>query len=74
MSSGFLLVETLPGREGHVQELLAKTPGVTHHNLLFPAFLAVKVDHPTVEALATQLKRLDGVVSTRLYRARSPNA
>lgn len=71
MSSGFLLLETQPGREGHVLELLAHHPGVTHHNLLFPAAIAVRVEsHSSVDVLAAQLRELDGVVRTRLYRAR----
>ena len=71
MSTGFLLLETQPGREGQVLDLLARFPGVTHHNVLFPAAIAVRLEsHSGVDALAAQLKALEGVVRTRLYRAR----
>jgi hypothetical protein len=70
VSSGFLLLETLPGRESHVLELLARHPGVTHRSLLFPAAIAVKVEAPHVDPVAQELKRLEGVVATRLYRAK----
>ncbi|HUR68738.1 MAG TPA: hypothetical protein VM370_05780 [Candidatus Thermoplasmatota archaeon] len=71
MSSGFLLLETQPGREGAVLDALARFHGVTHHNLIFPAAIAVRVESTTgVDALAAQLRALDGVTRTRLYRAR----
>ena len=71
VSSGFLLLETQPGREGQVLDLLGRFPGVTHRNLLFPAAIAVRVEtHHSVDHVAAQLKALDGVVRTRLYRAR----
>lgn len=71
MSSGFLLLETQPGREGHVLELLGRHPGVTHRNLLYPAAIAVRLEsHTSVDVLAAQLRQLEGVVRTRLYRAR----
>lgn len=71
MSSGFLLLETQPGREGQVLDLLARYPGVTHRNLLYPAAIAVRLETTTgVDTLAAQLRGLDGVVRTRLYRAR----
>lgn len=74
MSSGFLLLETQPGREGHVLDLLSRMPGVTHKNVLFPAAIAVRLEseatHGSVDALAARMKTLDGVVRTRLYRAR----
>lgn len=71
MSSGFLLLETLPGREGHVLELLAKFPGVTHRNVLYPAAIAVKLEAPAVDPIALELRRLEGVVATRFYRAKN---
>lgn len=71
MSSGFLLVETQPGREAGVLEALARFPGVTHRNLLFPAAIAVRVESlHGVDPVVAQLKALEGVVRTRLYRAR----
>lgn len=70
VSSGFLLLETLPGRENHVLELLARHPRVTHRSLLFPAAIAVKVEAPQVDPVAQELKRMEGVVATRLYRAK----
>lgn len=72
MSSGFLLVETQPGREGHVLDLLARVPGVTHRHVLFPAAIAVKLETGLgpVDALARELGRIEGVVGTRLYRAK----
>jgi hypothetical protein len=73
LSSGFLLVETVPGREGHVLELLSRFPGVTHRSLLFPAAIAVKVEtsHEGLDPLAKDLRALEGVLGTRLYRARN---
>lgn len=75
MSSGFLLLETQPGREGHVLDLLSRMPGVTHKNVLFPAAIAVRLESPhgahgTVDALAAHMRTLEGVIGTRLYRAR----
>ncbi len=71
VSSGFLLLETQPGREGAVLDLLERFPGVTHRNVLFPAAIAVRVEsHTSVDHVAAQLKTLDGVVRTRFYRAR----
>lgn len=71
VSSGFLLLETLPGREATVLDQLTRFHGVTHRNLLFPEAIAVRLEATTsVDALAAELKRLDGVVRTRLYRAR----
>lgn len=72
MSTGFLLIETVPGREGHVLDLLGKVPGVTHRHVLFPANIAVKIeaDGEGFDPAALQLKRLEGVVATRLYRAK----
>lgn len=71
VSSGFLLVETVPGREGHVLDLLSRHPGVTHRSLLFPAAIAVKIEAPEVDPVAKELRRLEGVVATRLYRAKN---
>lgn len=70
VSSGFLLLETLPGREHHVLEQLGRFPGVTHRSLLYPAALAVRIEAAQVDPIATELRRLEGVVNTRLYRAR----
>lgn len=71
MSSGFLLLETMPGREATVLDQLARFHGVTHHNVIFPAAIAVRLEAPSsVDALAAELKRIDGVVRTRFYRAR----
>lgn len=73
VSSGFLLLETAPGREASVLDLLATLPGVTHRSVIFPAAIAVKIEtvHDGFDPLATQLKRLEGVVATRVYRARN---
>lgn len=72
MSTGFLLVETDPGREAHVLELVARIPGVTGHNTLFPGTIAVKIELPreSVEPAAQQLSHLDGVRRASLYRAK----
>ena len=70
VSSGFLLVETQPGREHHVLDLLSRFPGVTHRNLLFPAALAVRLEGPLVDPIVAELRKLEGVVGTRLYKAR----
>ena len=71
LSSGFLLVETIPGREAHVLDLLARVPGVVHQHVIFPSAIAVKLDthRDAFDLTATQLRQLDGVVGTRVYRA-----
>lgn len=72
MSSGFLLLETQPGRETQVLDLLARVPGVTQRSVVYPAAIAVKVESDGgIDPLAKLLGRLDGVVSTRVYRARN---
>ena len=72
MSSGFLLLETVPGREGHVLDLLARVPGVTQRSVVFPAAIAVKIEADGgIDPLAKLLGRLEGVVGTRVYRARN---
>lgn len=70
VSSGFLLLETLPGREQHVLEQLGRISAVTHRSLLYPAALAVRIECSQVDPLAGELRRLEGVVATRLYRTR----
>jgi hypothetical protein len=72
LSSGFLLVETVPGREGHVLEALARVPGVTQRNLIFPAAIAVKLDieRERFDPTTALLGKLEGVVGMRLYRVR----
>lgn len=71
VSSGFLLLETQPGRESAVLDQLARFHGVTHQSVIFPAAIAVRVENPAgVDALAAQLRALDGVTRTRLYRTR----
>ena len=70
LSSGFLLLETVPGREGHILDLLGRFPGVTHRNVLFPAAIAVRYEAHAIDPLLSELRRLEGVVGTRLYRAR----
>lgn len=70
MSSGFLLLETVPGRESHVLDLLARVPGVTQRSVVYPAAIAVKLESEIIEPLAKELARLEGVLSSRLYRAR----
>jgi hypothetical protein len=72
LSSGFLLVETAPGREGHVLDLLGRVPGVTHRNVLFPSAIAVKLDvreRDAFDQATLLLAKLEGVVATRLYRS-----
>lgn len=70
LSSGFLLLETQPGREHHVLDLLSRFPGVTHRNVLFPAAVAVRLEAPLFEPVVAELRKLEGVVGTRLYRTR----
>ena len=70
VSSGFLLLETLPGREDLVLAALARHPLVTQRNVLYPAAIAVKVEAPHVDPVFQELRRLEGVVATRLYRTR----
>ncbi|MFA5860251.1 MAG: hypothetical protein WDA16_01010 [Candidatus Thermoplasmatota archaeon] len=73
MSSGFLLVETVPGRENQVLELLARVPGVTYRHVLFPAAIAVKIEasHDAFELTSAQLRGLEGVTGTRVYLAKN---
>lgn len=71
VSSGFLLLETLPGREGAILEALARFPAVKHQSLLYPAAIALKVEAPDVAHVHAQLRALEGVVGARLYRARN---
>lgn len=73
MSSGFLLLETVPGREAAVLEALGQIPAVTHRSLIFPAAIAVKLEAPAPgwESLAARLRRLEGVVASRLYPAKN---
>jgi hypothetical protein len=71
VSSGFLLLETVPGREAQLLEVLARIPAVTHRSLLYPAAIALKIEAPDVAHVQAQLKRLEGVIGARLYRARN---
>lgn len=72
MSSGFLLLETVPGREGHVLDLLARVPGVTQRSVVYPAAIAVKVESDGgIDPVTRALACLEGVLSTRVYRARN---
>lgn len=73
VSSGFLLVETEPGREGQVFDLISRIPGVTHRQVLFPNSIAVKLELPreAVDPAVAALAKLDGVLYTRLYRAKN---
>lgn len=74
MSSGFLLVETAPGREGHVLDLLSRLPGVTHRAVIYPSAIAVKLEtgaREAFDALTRELRALEGVTGTRLYRAKN---
>lgn len=72
MSSGFLLVETVPGSEASVLDLLAREPGVTHRHVLFPAAIAVKVEttRDAWDQVASRLRSLEGVSGMRVYRAK----
>lgn len=71
LSSGFLLLETVPGREGQVLDLLGRVAGVTNKHVLFPAAIAVRIEAPmdSLAPLQQQLRTIEGVVSTRFYRA-----
>ena len=71
MSSGFLLLETLPGREGAILEALARFPAVKHQSVLYPAAIALKIEAADVAHVQTQLKALEGVLGARLYKARN---
>jgi hypothetical protein len=73
LSSGFLLVETVPGREAHVLDLLSRVPGVVHRHVIFPSAIAVKLDthRDAFDLTASQLRALEGVTGTRVYRARN---
>lgn len=72
LSSGFLLLETIPGREAPVLDALAQFPGVTTSHVLFPAAIAVRIEAPgdDVAWLAKRLRLLEGVLSSRLYRSK----
>lgn len=71
MSSGFLLLTTAPGRESHVLDLLARVPGVTQRSVVYPAAIAVKVEAAGgIDPVAQRLAALDGVLASRVYRAR----
>ena len=54
-------------------DLLARVPGVTHRHVMFPSAIAVKLDthRDAFDLTATQLRQLEGVVGTRIYRARN---
>ncbi len=71
VSSGFLLLETLPGREAHVLDALGRIPAITHRSVLYPNAIALKVEAPDVGRVQADLKRIDGVAAARLYRARN---
>lgn len=73
LSSGFLLVETVPGRETQVLDLMGRIPGVTHRHVLFPAAIAVKLELPreAVDPTVSALGKLDGVIRMSLYRAKN---
>lgn len=51
---------------------LAQIKGVTHRHVLFATAIAVKVEeaHDALELTLAQLKGLDGVLNTRLYKAK----
>lgn len=71
MSSGFLLLETLPGREAAILEALAGFPSVKHRSVLYPAAIALKIEAPDVSHVHAQLTALEGVLGARLYKARN---
>lgn len=73
MSSGFLLLRTVPGREHDVIGLLGRFPEITAKNILFPESIAVKIECPreALDPTVRHLSRLDGVTKTSLYRARN---
>lgn len=73
MSSGFLLVETQPGRETQVFDLLGRIPGVTHRHVLFPSAIAIKLELPreAIDPTVLALAKLEGVIRANLYRAKN---
>lgn len=73
MSSGFLLVQTFPGRERDVCDLLSRLPEVTGRNVLFEESIAVKIECPreAIDPTVSHLSKLDGVVRASLYRAKN---
>lgn len=73
MSTGFLLMQTAPGKERDVLDLLARHPEVTGRHVLFRESIAVKIECPVeaIEPTATHLSRLEGVLRASLYRARN---
>lgn len=79
MNTGFLLVETKPGRERDVLESLSDLPEVAERSLIFRENLAVRLK-ASADALGDALDRvrdLDGVTGTRYYptaAAASPTA
>jgi len=73
MSSGFLLVQTQPGRERDVYDRLERLPEVTGKHILFGSAIAVKIECPreSIEPTARHMAKLDGVVGANLYRAKN---
>lgn len=73
MSTCFVLVQTLPGRERDVHERIQGYPTVAGAHILFGEQIAVKLtcamDH--LEKAAVELTHLDGVVRAALYRTRA---
>ncbi|HWG89702.1 MAG TPA: hypothetical protein VNZ52_02535 [Candidatus Thermoplasmatota archaeon] len=72
MSTCFVLVQTLPGREEDVHARLAGNPSVAAAHVLFHESIAVKLNvaADSLEVAAKELTHLDGVVRAALYRTR----
>ena len=73
VSSGFLLVQTVPGKERDVFDLLSRLPEVTARNILFRESIAVKIECPreAIDPTVSHLSKIDGVVRASLYRAKN---
>lgn len=73
MTSGFLLVETLPGKEGDVLQHLGELPEVTSRSMLFRSAVACRMEGSgdALAALLPRVRSLEGVLAARWYRARA---
>lgn len=74
MSTCFVLVQTLPGKERDVHDRITVNPDVAGAHILFGEQIAVKLncDLERHETAAVELCHVDGVVRAALYRTR-PN-
>lgn len=76
MSSGFLLLETVPGKEREVLDRLGRLPEVAGSHVLFRASVAVKLvgERERVLSCVEHVRALDGVLGARHYPAAPPGA